>query len=180
MILSRKSGLLFTALYLKQCGVSLQKCYGGIPEQHSQHSTMVSLTRSGYPRIIPAHPRRMMRQRDEKADKLVKLYLSWFTLSKIILLAKPVSKDTLASIRENFTNLDGLLKMNQELTLKFPGLMEKYIPWISTIPVEQGIRWTWKSLPNTVAIMDLKGRVTKVTSCFLSFYYELVAFGRKL
>ena len=58
----------------------------------------VSLTRSGYPRIIPSFHRHMIRRKDEKADRLVKLYLSIFSLSRIITLAKPVGKHTFSSI----------------------------------------------------------------------------------
>lgn len=56
----------------------------------------VSLTRSGLPRIIPRH---CISRRDDRADYLVRLYLSWFGLSRIVELAKPVS-------RERFKNND--------------------------------------------------------------------------
>lgn len=50
----------------------------------------ISLSRSGIPRIIPSHHRRMICVRDQKADMLVKWYLSIFSFSKIITLAKRV------------------------------------------------------------------------------------------
>jgi hypothetical protein len=48
----------------------------------------IFLTRSGYPRAIPAFHRRMIHRKDEKADKLVKFYLSLFSVTGIIPLAK--------------------------------------------------------------------------------------------
>lgn len=90
--MKRKSGLLFTALYLKQCAVALQRYYADNPIQKETMSVSVSLTKSGIPRLIPVHHRYCIRCRDDRADYLVKLYLSWFGLARIIELAKPVSK----------------------------------------------------------------------------------------
>ncbi|KAK8694766.1 hypothetical protein V6N13_072311 [Hibiscus sabdariffa] len=46
--MNRRSGALFTALYLKQCAVTLQQAYGGITpyDIHTKLSVPVSLTRS--------------------------------------------------------------------------------------------------------------------------------------
>lgn len=60
----------------------------------------ISLTRSGCPRIIPSFHRRMIYKRDDKADLLVKLYLSFFTLSKLIKLCPKISKKTEKSITQ--------------------------------------------------------------------------------
>jgi hypothetical protein len=60
----RKSGLLFTAIYLKQCGVSLQRYYAGSYSKHDSLSIPVSLTRTGLPIIIPIIVRRSIRVRD--------------------------------------------------------------------------------------------------------------------
>lgn len=51
--LYRKSGLLFIVLYLKQCNSSLMIAYGGGYQGPDLLSVPVSLTRLGYPRIIP-------------------------------------------------------------------------------------------------------------------------------
>ncbi|KAK7298452.1 hypothetical protein VNO77_46913 [Canavalia gladiata] len=72
--LGRKSGWLFCALYLKQAASSLMMAYGGDEFVHPDNAVPVSLTRSGYPRIIPSHHRRMILKKDEKADMLVKFY----------------------------------------------------------------------------------------------------------
>lgn len=76
--LYRKSGGLFLALYLKQCASSLPIAYGGDRRPHDRLPVPVSLTRSGFPRIIPFFIRRQMYKKDEKADMLVKIWLSLF------------------------------------------------------------------------------------------------------
>lgn len=65
--LGRKSGWLFCALYLKQAASSLMMAYGGDKFIHPENAVPVSLTRSGLPRIIPSHHRRMILRKDEKA-----------------------------------------------------------------------------------------------------------------
>lgn len=79
--LVKKSGLLFAALYMKQCGVALQRYYACCrPRQQvvfDSSPVSVSLTRSGLPRIIPIHHRHRISVRDDRADYLVRLYL-WF------------------------------------------------------------------------------------------------------
>lgn len=72
--LGRKSGWLFCAFYFKQAASSLMMAYGGDEFVHPDNAVPVSLTRSGYPRIIPSHHRRMILKKDEKADMLVKFY----------------------------------------------------------------------------------------------------------
>jgi len=55
----------------------------------------ISLTRSGIPRIV----RRDIMRRDSRANSLVQLsYLSFFSLSKLIPLAKPVTRSTFESM----------------------------------------------------------------------------------
>ncbi|XLR27556.1 hypothetical protein S83_055456, partial [Arachis hypogaea] len=49
---------------------SLMMAYGGDEFVHPDNAVPVSLTRSGYPRIIPSHHRRMILKKDEKADML--------------------------------------------------------------------------------------------------------------
>lgn len=52
----------------------------------------VSLSRSGIPRVIPPVLRKVLSRRDSHADMLVRLYLSWFGLSKFIAVAPRVRK----------------------------------------------------------------------------------------
>ncbi|KAG4911395.1 hypothetical protein JHK82_044116 [Glycine max] len=78
--LGRKSGWLFCAFYFKQAASSLMMAYGGDEFVHPDNAVPVSLTRSGYPRIIPSHHRRMILKKDEKADmlRLLKPIHHWF------------------------------------------------------------------------------------------------------
>jgi hypothetical protein len=96
--LGRRSGWLFVALYLKKAASSLQAAYGGVESPPTLLPVPVSLTRSGYPRIIPPFWRRIIRKKDERADVMVRICLSCFSLSKRMILAKPVSRDTFKSI----------------------------------------------------------------------------------
>jgi hypothetical protein len=50
LLIWRRSGRLFCALYLKQCSASLQQAYGGsAPRAHGPLPVFISLTRSGLP-----------------------------------------------------------------------------------------------------------------------------------
>lgn len=81
-----KSGGFFLALYLKQCANSLQIAYG--MEATSRSLTCSGLTRSVFP------PSFIRRQMYKKADMRLKILVSLFHLSKIILLAKRVDFST--------------------------------------------------------------------------------------
>lgn len=60
------------------------------PSCPTELSVPISLTRSGLPRIIPPYHRKWIRRRDERADILFRLYLSAFSLARVIRLAKRV------------------------------------------------------------------------------------------
>ena len=94
--LGRKSGWLFVALYLKQASTTCLMQYYSTTGKYKPDSLSVSisLTRSGLSRIIPPYHRKMISKRDDRADVLVRLYLSAFTAAKIIRLAKKVSRAT--------------------------------------------------------------------------------------
>nr|YP_009381940.1 hypothetical protein AEK19_MT1520 [Utricularia reniformis]ART31710.1 hypothetical protein AEK19_MT1520 [Utricularia reniformis] len=87
--IGKKSGWLFVSLYCKQAAASLMNAYGG---DSIIHPSSPSLTRKGYPRIISAFHRKRIYKRDGVSDLLVKLYLSIFSVSKVILLATKISK----------------------------------------------------------------------------------------
>lgn len=76
----KKVGWLNGALYLKCSAVCLQRYYGRTFDPHLALPFPVSNTRSGIPRCIPSFHRHMSLRRDEKADKLVKFYLSLLSL----------------------------------------------------------------------------------------------------
>lgn len=86
----RKYGMLFTAFYLKQCGVSLKRFDSGSYSKHDSLSVPVSLTRTGLQRIIPIMVRRAIRVGDSRADKWVRIYLSWFGAARLVELASSV------------------------------------------------------------------------------------------
>ena len=88
----KRLGLLFAALYLKQCSVHLQRYYGGDEREVSDPPVFVSLSRTGIPTIIPIHHRHIIAGKGERGDRLVRLYLSWFSICRIIKLAKPIGK----------------------------------------------------------------------------------------
>lgn len=182
-----------TALYLKQCSSALMQAYGGKKRNHSLLPCMVSLTRSGFPRIIPAFHRRKMKVGDEEADRLVQTYLSFFAMYRLVEMARPVSKETFKTIVSPVADLDRVRAFCSDVKCNLPQLWKRYTPWISTIPLMQGMEWlpTWKSLPNmglwrkmaisSVKAGDIKGvDPRKVTSVFPVFPYELAAYGSLL
>lgn len=108
LALRLRSGLLFVALYLSSS--FLQKAYGGDPTT-GLLPVPVALTRQGYRTIIPSFHRRMIYRKDDKADQLVQLSLSWFSLAKLIPLAPPISKGTLESLVSPLSpDPDGLIE----------------------------------------------------------------------
>ena len=178
--LRRKSGLLFTALYLKQCSSALMKAYANDPIVGTSPFP-VSLTRSGYPRIIPAFHRRIIYRKDERSDKVVQLYLTWFSVAKVIVLAKPITKETFRSITDLPKDMDSVRSVVGELKTHGMELIYRYLPGISTIPIHQGISWepTWKSVPNVripVDLLEPRYRDKPVRSAFLARPYELFAY----
>lgn len=145
--LKRGSGLLFVALYFKQCGVALQRYYGGHPIQRGESFPVsISLTRAGLPTRIPSVHRKVIRLGGERADRMVKLYLSWFSVCRILQLAKPISKATLKSIvyrgpeTESFRELLGVIRTQGKR------IILKYLPDAPKIHLHKGISWmpTWK------------------------------------
>ncbi|KAG8363190.1 hypothetical protein BUALT_BualtMtG0007500 (mitochondrion) [Buddleja alternifolia] len=156
--IDRKSGWLHLALYLKQCSSSLQKAYGGSVTPDLS-PIPVSLTRSGYPRIIPSFHRRCIYRKDDRADMLVQLYLSYFSLAKRILLAKRIDRSVFESI---------ITPPNvEEISVPYPFTRK----WDPTFP------------PHRITQMILRGfcgvdpkRASKVRSVFTSLPWELACF----
>jgi len=148
--MSRKSGWLFVSIYCKHAAASLQTAYAGEFPIHQPFP--ISLTRSGYPRIIPAYHRHVIMLGGDRADGLVRMYLSFFSLTKVIPLAKRVSKETFSSIITPLTQDEEESVNNMANVIKqlFPVLVSRYIPWVTTIPLKQGMTWlpTWKAIPN--------------------------------
>ena len=115
----------------------------------SPNSLPLSLTRTGIPLIIPPNHRAMIRRRDSKADRLVKWYLSLFSFSKVITLATKVKKSTFQSIITPVSDIDAVVELVGSIKGVFNSLVSRYVPGITTIPLEQGFRFvpTWKTVP---------------------------------
>ena len=173
---SRKSGLLYASLYLKQCSVHLQQCYASSSKMAGQPAVRVSLSRGGLPTIIPKRHRFIIMQRGDRGNRLVRLYLSWFSISRVILLAKRPSKALFESISkvQRFKQYHEVL--NGQLKTAFERLQPMYLPWISKIPLFKGITWTptWKSTPNDDRRFWKKPKPSP--SIFSSFKYEMAPF----
>ena len=167
--LAKRSGWLFVALYLKQCSTSLMRYYSWEGDRskliRSSASVSVSLTRSGLPRIIPPYHRKIITRRDHRADRIVRVYLSFFSLSKVIKLAKPISRSTFDSIIKPQGDIDRVKMVLQEVKESFPRLQRLYLPWVHTIPCNLGLEWipSWKILPNSRSVFKIKTPVNPFT-----------------
>lgn len=147
--MARKSGFLFVSLYMKQCGVSLQRYYAGSYSKGEQLSVPIALTRSGIPIIIPSHVRKVMRRCDDRADRWVRIYLSWFGVARLILLVKRVSSSTFESITTPTRDIDSVEEVLTMLRKHGMKRISTYLPSVHLIPLNQGFKWkpTWKSTP---------------------------------
>lgn len=148
--MGQKSGWLHASIYCKYASAALQTAYVGEFPIHQPFP--ISLTRSGYPRIIPPYHRKVIAVGDDRADDLVRMYMSFFSLTKVIPLAKKVSKSTFESITAPLTDSEEESVNSMANTVKqlLPQLVTRYIPWVTQIPLRQGISWspTWKAIPN--------------------------------
>lgn len=97
-------------------------------------------------------------RKDDKADTLVQLYLSFFTLSRVIPLAKQLSVRILDSIvtppkflqTERAFDMMKILQLFNQISDSWRVLLPRYLPSLTSIPLNQGIRWipTWKAIPS--------------------------------
>lgn len=179
--IGRKSGWLHLSLYLKQCAACLQKAYGGDKSPHSLLPVPVSLTRSGYPRIIPSFHLLLMYKKDGRADRLVKIYLSFFSLAKVIQLAKRIDKSLFSSIVSPWDDPERVESTVWSIKLHLSQLCRRYMPWLPTILLQQGMTWapTWKALPTAGLVSQVLTQrlkksveVARVRSIFLSLPYD--------
>lgn len=137
--LGRKSGYLhLVARYLKQCNTCLMTAYGGVNRPNGSFSVPVSLTRSGYPRIIPSFHRKMILRKDDRADVLVRLYCSFFSLA---VLVKRADKKLFEPIISPVKDMDRVRGRVSQVKCDLVKIMDRYLPWLSTIPLELGLVW---------------------------------------
>lgn len=139
--LGQKSGWLFVALYLKQCSSSLQMAITTIGHLETLLPVPVSLNRSGLPRIIPAFHRQCISCRSDKSYMVVRMYLSFFSLSKLITLSQRIDNNTFLSIISPCRDVERAYSFVTSFKEKMVTLVRRYVPAISTIPLEQGMRW---------------------------------------
>lgn len=123
--LTKQSGYLFTALYLKLCATALMMFRGGT--KCVELSVPVSLTGSGLPRII--HRKEILR-RSERGDILIQFDLSLFSLSK------RVSRSTFSSIVDPPLSMDNICEVVSGVKELLPLLIHRYCPWRKSIPLE--------------------------------------------
>lgn len=115
----------------------------------------VSLSRCGIPTIIPRHHRHVIMKGGDRADSLVRLYLSWFSVCRIIKLAKPVGRHTFKSIVEPIKDINRVKVVMAGLKEKWKRLSRMYLPWIKRIPLVKGFQFvpSWKSVPNEETVL---------------------------
>jgi hypothetical protein len=79
----------------------------------------------------------------------VQFYLSFFSLSKIIVLAKRVRKSTLTSIISPVDDIEAVTEVVSDMKGCLKDLMLRYVPRVRDIPLYQGMSFdpTWKALP---------------------------------
>lgn len=167
---------MFTALYLKQCSVYLPRYYAQHTDTQESLLIFVSLTRTGIPRIIPPYHRKMIRLRNDKSDRLVRICLSWFSLFKLVQLAPKVSNETFESITKVPSDYAGIDRIGSQIKSLWSAIQLKYLPDVSRIPVFQGMRWvpTWKTLPNSS--LGVSGQKVK-TNCFTALGAEIALYA---
>lgn len=147
-------------------------------------SVFVSLTRSGIPRIIPSFHREMICKGN---SDIVRLYMSLFSVTKLIELASKVTADTFSSVTTP-VDLDSVVLVVSEMKPLIRHLIDRYIPDIRRIPLQEGLRFlpTWKTVPTSAWYTRLLRnssddsgkplRALAKKSIFLSLPYELSAF----
>jgi len=129
--------------------------------------------------------RRSLYKKDDKADMLVQLYLSLFSLNNIILIVKKVSREgTFASIVSPRKDDDRVSMLMGLIKDRLPDLLHRYPIHISRTPLYQGLVWepTWKALHlvQEVLMTVLKvpyKRAKAIRSSFLSQAYELASWA---
>jgi hypothetical protein len=83
----------------------------------------------------------MIYRHDDKADSLVHISLSFFSLAKVILVTKGISKSTFKSIVSPWDNPESVVEMVGSIKVDLLPILRRYVPWVSTIPLRQEIRW---------------------------------------
>ncbi|PHT36869.1 hypothetical protein CQW23_24569 [Capsicum baccatum] len=134
--------------------------------------------------------RKRIRAKSYHGDRLVRIYLSWFGLAKLILVAKKVRKATFSSIATPHPDIGCVLGVLDEMNTSFKELQPIYLLFLQDIPLELGMSWepTWKSTPlldTFVRSFGLKvddnidkvaSKYAKDNNIFVNLKHELAAF----
>jgi len=99
-----------SALYLKECGVVLMRYLSQSTSPLDPGAPYVATSRSGIPPafFVPPHYRKLLRKRDKRAMMIARFLMSWFTLSRLITLAKPITKSTFKPMTEPSADIESV------------------------------------------------------------------------
>lgn len=112
---------------------------------------------------------------------MVKIYLSFFSLAKVIQLAKRIDKSLFSSIVSPWDDPERVESTVWSIKLHLSQLCRRYMPWLPTILLQQGMTWapTWKALPTAGLVSQVLTQrlkksveVARVRSIFLSLPYD--------
>lgn len=134
----KKCGWLSLALYLKASAVCLQRYYADSFDKHEALPFPVSLTRTGLPRSIPSFHRKCISMKGDRGDRIVKFYLSIFSLSKLILVGKKMNYQYKSIVSPPTSLPADLIVDIREKAVEFA---ERYIPFCFQIPMNLGFKW---------------------------------------
>lgn len=137
--------------------------------------------------IIPSFHRCIIKKGGDKADLLIKLYLSAFSLNRT--LAPKVSKSTFKSMIDPIdpVTLDRVTMYCTMIRQSMRTFVDRYLPDLRNTPLEQGLRFepTWKSLPTkdiVHAVLEQRRKIAtkvsrKINSIYVSLPFELACFA---
>lgn len=89
------------------------------------------------------------RRKDEKADMLIKLYLSLFLSSKLIVFRQESKSKFESVVSEPYTSTSSLIYIYKRVSEKCVLLCKQYIRRMFDIPIDVGLCWypVWTSSP---------------------------------
>jgi hypothetical protein len=129
----------------------------------------------------------MIYRKDDKADQLVKIYLSFFSLYRVVKLVKKIDGSVFKTINSP-ADLERVAEQVSLIKSCLSDLLQRYLPRLSQVPLCRGVTWlpTWKSLP-TYKQMNCELRKNaeaqgwvynwkNIQSCFPAFMFELSAY----
>ncbi|KAL4275943.1 hypothetical protein AHAS_Ahas20G0157700 [Arachis hypogaea] len=129
-----------------QAASSLMMAYGGDEFVHPDNAVPVSLTRSGYPRIIPSHHRRMILKKDEKADMLSRTPPD--NIDEVVGLVSSIKENFNRLISQSLCSLDKTRKLPYRKIRNFRSSFTSFshelgaFQWLLVVGHSQGTQWS--------------------------------------